>query len=373
MRVLFVNSLRAIGGGERWLLEVSSGLSDRGHETAFAVRKGSELARALRADGSRLLELPMSGDGDVASVVRLSRWMRTTGSEVVSVNVQRAVRMGAPAARLAGVRPVVERRGLLFPLKTTALNRFVYSRLVSRVIANCESIADDVASTGLVPRDRITVIPNGIDASRVGTGGGDALRAELGIDEGVPVVAVIGRLSRDKGHHVAIEAFASVLDAVPEARLLIVGGGHLEDELTRSIEGALPRGSAILLGHRDDVPAVLDAADVVLVTSFREGMPHVVLEAMAAGTPVVATAVAGIPEMLGSGEDGILVPAGSPGAAAEAVVSVLTDATLAAGLSTSARIRVESEFGLETMIDSVERCFEDEIERFAGLGGASAS
>ena len=370
MRILFVNSLRTIGGGERWLLEVDEGLCARGHRTAFAVRQGGELGRLLREKGSTVLELPMRGDGDVPSIVGLSRWIREIGIDLVSVNVQRAVRIGAPAARAAGVRAVVERRGLLFPLKPSALNRFIYGRLVSRVIANCDAIRRDLLETGLVPDERVTVIPNGIDAGRVRAGGGAAVRRELGLDGGAQIVAVIGRLGPDKGHRIAIKAFADVLRARPEARLLIAGAGHLGEELERFTAELLPDGAAYFLGHRDDVGAILDAADAVLVTSFREGMPHVVLEAMAAGTPVVATAVAGIPEMIEDGRDGILIPAGSHTAASAAVERALADPPAAADRAASARRRVETDFGLELMVDRVERCFAAEIET-AGRGSVA--
>ena len=267
------------------------------------------------------------------------------------------------------MRAVVERRGLLFPLRPSAFNRFIYGRLVSRVIANCDAIRRDLLSTGLVTDERVTVIPNGIDVGRVEAGGGDALRRELGLDGSAPVVAVIGRLGPDKGHRVAIRAFAEVLRARPEARLLIAGAGHLADELARFAAELLPDGAAQFLGHRDDVGAILDAANAVLVTSFREGMPHVVLEAMAAGTPVVATAVAGIPEMIEDGRDGILIPAGSHTAASAALERVLADQTAAGALAASARRRVERDFGLEMMVDRVERCFAAEVGGWEFLEG----
>jgi len=366
MKVLFVNSLRTIGGGERWLLEVSEALADRGHETAFAVREGGQLGRMMKSDGRRVLELPMRGDGDVQSIVALARWARELESDVVSVNVQRAVRIGAPAARAAGIRAVVERRGLLFPLKPSAYNRFVYRRLVSRVIANCEAIAADLVGTGLLPRERITVIPNGIDVGRVQSGGGRGFRLLSDIGPDVPVVAVVGRLVPDKGHSVAIRAFAELLKKLPGARLVIAGSGHLEEKLRKLAGELLPDGAVLFTGYRSDVSEVLDAADVVLVTSYREGMPHVVLEAMAAGRPVVASAVAGIPEMLEDGVEGLLVPAGSHTAAAAAVERVLYDRRFAGSLAKAASARVRREFGLRAMVDSVERCFEEEVASSGG-------
>jgi glycosyltransferase involved in cell wall biosynthesis len=157
-----------------------------------------------------------------------------------------------------------------------------------------------------------------------------------------------------------------VLKVRPDARLLVVGSGQLEEKLESLAGELLPEGSYRFLGQRSDVENILAGIDVVLVTSFREGMPHVVLEAMAAGRPIVATAVAGIPEMLRDGTDGLLIPAGSHTAAAAAVVRLLAEPALAESLARSATERVESEFSLEAMVDRVERCFEEELALVRG-------
>lgn len=368
MRICFVNSLRTFGGGERWLLEAAEGLVSRGHVVTVAARVGSALASRARNDGYDALELPMRGDGDPTSIFPLAGWFRSTRTELASVNVQRAVRVGAVAARMAGVPAVVERRGLLFPVKPSALNRFTYRRLVTRVIVNCEAIADDLKAGGVVPQDRIVVIPNGIEPERVSAGGGVELRSQLCLEADTPTVVVIGRLVPDKGHEVALKAFAQVVEREPTARLLVAGAGKLRQQLRGMASEMLPEGSWRFLGHRSDIDAVLAAATVVLVSSFREGMPHVVLEAMAAGTPIVATGVAGIPEMIADGRDGLLVEPGDPAATAAAVLRVLRDREGARIMAESARRRIRGEFSLETMIDRVEACFADAV---AGQKGGS--
>jgi len=366
MRVCFVNSLRTFGGGERWLLEAAEGLASRGHEVTVAARVESALATRARHAGYDTLEVPMRGDGDPMSIFPLANWLRSTRADVASVNVQRAVRIGAVAAAMAGVPGVVERRGLLFPVKPSAINRFTYRRLVSRVIANCGAIADDLAAGGVVPAERIVVIPNGIEPERVSAGAGEELRAELCLEAGTPTVVVIGRLVPDKGHEVALEAFAKIVEREPRAQLLVVGAGKLRHQLREMASKMLPEGSWRFLGHRSDVDAVLAAGTVVLVSSFREGMPHVVLEAMAAGTPIVATGVAGIPEMLRDGQDGLLVEPGDVDATAAAVLRLLDDRESADAMAASARRRVLAEFSLETMIDRVESCFAEAAERGNG-------
>jgi glycosyltransferase involved in cell wall biosynthesis len=364
VRLAFVNSMRGFGGGERWVLEAAEGLRARGHEVSVAARAGGALAGRALAAGHTVLELPMSGDLDVPSSVGLALWMRRRRVELACAGIQRAVRLSCAAAKLARVRAVVERRGLALPVRRTALNRAVYRSCVTRVVVNCRALAGDLS--GLVPASRITVIPNGIDASRLARGGGGGLRAAFGVPPDAPVIAVLGRLAPDKGHRDALAAFALVRGRLPDARLLVVGSGKLEAELRREALAAHPDGAVVFTGHVDDVGAAVEAAGVVLVTSLREGMPHVILEAMALGTPVVATAVAGIPEMIEHGRSGLLTPPASPGDAAAAVVSVLTDRALARSLADGARRRVAEEFALPTMIDRTEACFGAEIAAAAG-------
>lgn len=359
MRVAFVNSMRSMGGGETWLLEAARGLRARGHEPAVVVRSGAELGVAASKEGHEVVEMPMKSDFDPASVLRLSAWLRKFRPDVVSVNIQRAVRIGCAAAKLAGVRGIVERRGLNFDVRSTSVNRWVYGRCLSLVIANCAAIRDDLLRSGLIGPDRVAVVPNGIDAARVPAGGGEGVRLEFGIAADAPVVAVVGRLVPDKGHRDAIDTFSRVASALPEARLIVVGDGKLRGELEDVASRVAPEGSVVFVGFREDVPAVLDAADVLLVSSYREGSPHVVLEAMAAGTPVVATAVAGIPEMLEDGRSGVLVPVGATTDAAAAVVGLLGDRARADAMAESALERVRGRFSLSAMVDEIERHFEN--------------
>lgn len=363
MNVVFVNSMRSFGGGEQWLLEAAGGLRDRGHRVAVAARARGALAARVATAGFRVLELPMSGDLDLGSAVRLARFMRREGAELACPSVQRAVRLTALSATIAPLCAVVERKGLVLPVRRTLVNRLVYARSVHHVIANCEAIRASIVQAGLVPSERVSVIPNGIDPRRIGSGGGAAVRAELGIGPADPVVAVVGRLVPDKAHRDALRAFARLVRELPSARLLVAGDGKLRGELERDASETTPQGSVMFLGERKDVPAVLDAADALLVTSVREGMPHVVLEAMAAGTPVVATAVAGIPEMIRDGRDGLLVPPGEPEKAFRATATILSDPALARRLAQAAERRVREEFSLSAMLDRVERCFERELGR----------
>ena len=128
--------------------------------------------------------------------------------------------------------------------------------------------------------------------------------------------------------------------------------------------------SVVFAGHVDDVGAAIAASSFLLVASLREGMPHVVLEAMSLGVPVVATAVAGVPEMIEDGRSGLLVPPGDPGLAARAVMRALADGVLARGLAGEAKRRVAAEFSLDAMVDRTEACLLAEAAAAGGGAGA---
>lgn len=181
----------------------------------------------------------------------------------------------------------------------------------------------------------------------------DSLRVEHGIDPGERLVVSVGRLVPQKHHDLTIRAFA----AVEDARLVIVGGGALEQEL-RSVVGRLGLDDRVVLtGARDDARQVLAAADVAVLASHWEGLPLVGLEAMAAGTPLVATAVRGVRELVVDGSDGILVPPDDATALGGAISEVLRDGELARRLAAGGRARA-AEFTEDAMTSAFVELYE---------------
>ena len=168
----------------------------------------------------------------------------------------------------------------------------------------------------------------------------------------------LGRLRRDKGHDLAIRSMREVLKDEKRARLLVVGDGPERARLSALVR-ELGLGRAVsLLGQRDDVPAILAAADGVVCASRSEGFGLAVAEAMAAGVPIVATRVGAIPEVLRAGEDGLLVPSEDPAALGAAVVGLMRDPSRAEALRARAQSRAEEEFSLERMIALHEELYE---------------
>ncbi|MEK9150351.1 MAG: glycosyltransferase, partial [Candidatus Desantisbacteria bacterium] len=189
-----------------------------------------------------------------------------------------------------------------------------------------------------------------------------SIRREFNISGGALLLGIIGRLVAEKGHFFCLDAFKKVLDSLPGAILLIVGDGPMRNDIEAKIREMHLEGSVIMAGHRNDVAKILASLDISLLTSFCEGTPVVIMEAMFIGKPIIATTVGGIPEMIVDDESGILVPPGNVKALADAIVVLACDKELAKRLGETACKRAEKRFTLELMIENITKLYNSFIE-----------
>jgi len=194
------------------------------------------------------------------------------------------------------------------------------------------------------------VIYNGIDKKDFTTIDGKYIRQELRIPLGATVIGTVGRLVSQKGHKYLLAAFALIKDEFPGARLLLVGEGSRMDELKNYAKGLSVDKEVIFAGLRRDIPQMLSAMDIFVFPSLWEGLGNALLEAMAAGKPVIATNIPPIREVINSEQAGILVPPADPAAIASAVRLLLQDRALAASLGKTSQERAFSSFGIDRTV-----------------------
>ena len=208
------------------------------------------------------------------------------------------------------------------------------------------------------PRERVAVIHNGIDTASLPSPG-DRHRAQtlLGLKDESFVAATVARMDPVKDFPCLLDAFALVRQVVPHAVLLMVGDGPERAALTERAQQPDLAGSVVFLGLRPDVRAVLPAADLYVNSSISEGISITILEAMASGLPVVATAAGGTPEVLADGSAGVLVPIRNPIRLAQAMISLAADPGARATLATLGRRRVESSFTIQRMVAEYARLY----------------
>jgi glycosyltransferase involved in cell wall biosynthesis len=323
-------------------------MAARGHDVVVACRTGGVLAERARAAGLAVREMRFRGDLWPAAALALASVLREMRPDVVHLHDPHAVSAGMLARRLAGPRPLVGTRRVDFALRGL-LSRRKYGAC-DRVIAVSEAIAG-VLRRGGIASERVRVVYEGVPDRPAQAGGQEALR-ELGIPADVPVVGNVAALTGHKDQATLLAAAARVVARLPEVRFLIVGEGELRGRLEAlSRELGLER-RCVFAGFRADLDRLIPAFTVFCLSSHMEGLGTSLLDAMAFGVPVVATAAGGIPEVVTDGLTGRLVPARDPDALAAALVEVLADPARRAAWGRAGRQRFEERFTADRMVET---------------------
>lgn len=353
--VVHVDTAASWRGGQNQVLLTARGMAARGLATAIACRSGGALEARARAEGLPVRPLPFRGDLWPAGILGLARLLRQAPARALLLHDPHAVSAGLVAVRLARGAPLVAVRRVDFPLRGW-LSRAKY-RACARVIVVSRAIAGVMEAGGL-PGDRLRLVYEGVPDRSPAPGGREAL-AELGVPAHAPVIGNVAALTGHKDHATLLDAMALLRPRQPEARLLVAGDGELRGVLEAR---ALALGLAdrvIFAGFRRDLDRLLPAFSVFCLSSHLEGLGTSLLDAMACGLPVVATAAGGIPEAVEDGVTGRLVPARDPTALAAALADALSDERLRAAWGACGRRRYLERFTVERMVDETLRVVEE--------------
>lgn len=361
MKILQISSASSFGGGERHVIDLTNGLTARGHDLYAALRPNSPLIPELRIQSNNIKTLSLRNAFDVSSARQLARLVSQQRIDVVHAHMARDYSLAAYATRGASTAKFVVTRHVLFPL-----NRFHKRTLAHAacVVAVSEATARSVRSQRLVPPEKIRVITNGIDVDCYTRG---QSRSEYCSSLRVPVdcqlIGSIGELRRLKRHDDFIRAAAIVARDNPSAYFVLAGSAASSDGVERASLEQLVDQLGLkerfrFLGWLANSADLLRSLDVFVSTSETESFGLVIAEAMASGAAVVATATEGAREVTAEGETGVLVPIGSIEEIAKAITSLLTDNARRRELATRGEVRVKQVFSLDRMIDETERLYE---------------
>jgi glycosyltransferase involved in cell wall biosynthesis len=335
-----------IGGGEVFLHGLTGALARRGvPQHVFTVGPPGRLAASVEAAGARVTSFHKTSKIGGLTILRMAARLVRLRPSLVQTHGEGGMYWGLAAARLAGMPAI----SLLYQnaeetrIKTWAARTALRSPLA--VIAGSLDVARFVRGVFRVPPARLQTIPCGIDTLAFAGAMAGSDRDRPG-----PVIVTVGRLVRRKGHHVLIDALAVVRDRHPHARLLIVGEGP---ERTALEAQAADRGMAnrvTFMGTVYPTASVLAGADLFVFPSIGEPQGLALLEAYAAGVPVVASRTGGIPEMLTDGIEGLLAPPGDAGGLAGAMLHMLADDALRCAVVNRARLRARA-FDVASLAD----------------------
>jgi len=347
------------GGTERQMIELLRRLDRRQWRVYVACFRQSGAWLARVAEAAPIVEFPVRSFRRADVVVQMrafARWCREHAIAVVHTTHLPSNIFGLPAAAMARVPARIGNRREITPDKSATeltLQRAAYT-CAHRIVANCQAAADRLTRVEHVPAAKVSVIPNGIAIEA------DTIEQRPNSPRRVVVVA---NLRPEKGHDVLLQAAATVIRRFPDATFDLVGGGperaHLE-----ALAGRLGLQHAVrFAGHCEDVAARLASADICVHPSRSEAFPNAVLEAMAAGLPVIASGVGGVLELIRDGDTGLIVPPGDSDALSRSIVGLMSDSARACALGGRARAAVISTYSFDRMTAAFEQLYRQELVR----------
>ncbi|WP_422745655.1 glycosyltransferase family 4 protein [Mycobacterium sp. WMMD1722] len=379
-RVLAVSSARDVMGTEHSLLNVTPRLSSRGLEMMLAAERSGSFESRWRDMGLTFYDLdlprrqgfrPNTGRGfnsvaelarlpirTVRAIIGIVTLVRRSRAEVIHSNCLITHFDCAVAGRVTGATPVLELHDIVAP-GIGRLFMGVAVRIAGRAIAISSAVRDQLPRWA---REKVVVVPQSVDVERFGAAAapGD-WRTRLAAAPEVPLIAAVGRLDPEKGLHVLVEAVAELRASGVEAQLALVGspskdgGGYLAE--LRTLGDRLLGDALRIVPQVDDVPAVLQAVDILACPSFEEPFGLILLEAQACGVPVVASASGGPLEFITHDRTGLLVAPGDPGALAGALSRLLRDGQLRARIARAGQDRVRRAYTADIRADRIAEVY----------------
>lgn len=354
------------GGMQRVVVDLSLRVNSSRFRMHVCCLNGfGPLANELDQEGIPRFLVRKKPGVDVTLPPRLAKLFRTLRIQIVHTHGTNPFFYGTIAALLGGRPALVQTdhaRGIFPVARREMLSEKVLSWFADRIVAVSQGVKDDLLRYEHIAPSKIQVIYNGIDEERCRSGTDPASkRAELGLPPDAVVVGVGVRLAEQKGISYLIQAFAQMAPQHPRLRLLVVGDGPLRPRLQKLAEDLGVQDRVLFTGFRSDMGELLQTVDIYALPSLWEGHPLVLLEAMAAGTPVVATDIPGSREVIVPGQTGLLVPPRDPHRLAQALLLLASDAPLRKRMGEEGRRVFLERFTVDRMAREYEALYESSL------------
>jgi glycosyltransferase involved in cell wall biosynthesis len=363
--ILHLSSTSGPGGAEVIVSRLAGVLDRRRFRSVVCLYRPGWLQEQCERQGIETHVLESGSMFDFGWVRKACRLVRREGISLIHAHEFDGITYGSLVAKIVGVPLVATVHGKHYYWEKKR-RRLAY-RMVSRVgtmVAVSEDLKRFIAEKVGVAVARIKVIYNGQEPlPAVESAAGRCLRDQLGLEEDESVIGVVGSLYPVKGHEYLLAAVPQVLKTHPRTKVLIVGRGDLEAPLKESVKKVGLEKKVRFLGFREDVAALLSLMDVFVLPSLSEGLSIALLEAMAAGKPVIATNVGGNPELVVDGETGYSVPSRDADALAAKLRLLLADKQHCSKLGDNGRKRVKLRFSLQAMAENYQRLYETCLQR----------
>jgi glycosyltransferase involved in cell wall biosynthesis len=350
----FCNSNRAWGGGEQWHFQMARRLHEQGYGVQVITPGDSPLLQRVRQNGLPVYSVNITNLSFLngLKIARISHILRTSGIHAIFLNLPADAKTAGIAAKLAGVRQIIYRRGTALPVCDTVLNRWLFRRVFTHIIANSEEIKRLILHQNprLIAADKIRIVYNGIDVAAHDQHDARPLYTKQA-DE--LVLGNAGRLVEQKGQQALIELGRVLKTRGLRFKLLIAGVGPLRERLQQQIVQQDVQQEVELIGFVENMKGFFNSLDLFVCSSQHEGSTHVLLEAMTAGKPVVAFNLSSIPELVMHEQTGLLVESGDIAGLAYCVTRLARDISTRQQFGRNARRRVERHFTIQQSVTQI--------------------
>jgi glycosyltransferase involved in cell wall biosynthesis len=355
-----------VGGAEVLVDVMARRLSEQYRSVIAVLDEVGEIGERLKADGFTVEHLDRQPGIDRGCAKRLHAFAEQENVSVFHAHQYTPFFQAMLSRGFSGRRPVLfTEHGRHFPdlpsRKRSIVNRLLL-RKQDRLVGVGGAVRNALINNEGLPASRVEVVYNGVDLSALAAASPLAkqkIRAEFGFSDGDFVAIQVARLHELKDHKTAIRAIDKARHTIPNLRLLIVGEGEQRSAIETEIKDRHLKQHVVLAGIRSDIADLLAASDVFLMSSISEGIPLTIIEAMAAGLPVISTAVGGIPEMIHHEQSGFLVEAGNDVGLAKALVQLEQSPSLGKALADAGRQVAIAQFSLHSMLDGYSRMYQE--------------
>ena len=353
--ICLFNSSIPWGGGEKWYQEIGIRLSEKNYGFIVCSHKSSELYERLKKTGIKVIPVCIHNLSFInpLKIIRLYRILKKYKIDIIILGLSQDLKAAGLAAKLAGVRQIVYRRGLDKPIKNTFINRFYFKNIISKVIANSEAVKRSLLARNdsLIKLSDIHVIYNGINFVN------GYCKNNTNLSTSHIVIGNVGRLVEEKGQKYLIELAASLKQLPIDFVIRIVGAGKMRLQLETYAKRLKVGSSVVFMEYQYDTSDFYEDIDIFLFPSKSEGSSNALLEAMAHGKPVVAFNISSMPEIVDDGITGFLVPFGDIKSMAEKVSLLINNEGLRKEMGEQARKKISSKFDFEKNLRLLEDLF----------------
>ncbi len=341
------------------MLRTLKGLRERGHQTFLICRPGTELESRAKKLGVKVKSFNIKGDFGPLTIFRTWKFIKREKIQLVLTNMDKELRFGGIAANCAGHCVVSPRRGIDYPLKNKIQYKLSYNYLADYIIANSHATKKALLKNAAwLDPEKIKVNYNGIEPEPYFTPPVYDMRTKWSDDPDVKFIGFVGQLDKRKGLYDLLWAFAKTQENFNKVHLVIAGDGPLLNEIKVFCAENNLTDKVHLIGFQDQIDEIMKAIDCLVLPSLWEGFGIVLIEAMAAGKPVLTTNVSSMPEIVVNRETGLIVPVNNVESLTVALLEILRNPELARKWGEKGRQRVMEKFTINRMLDELESLFE---------------